>query len=164
MAKRKEYTVKWEIELDATSKKDAARQALQLLRSKDSTAVVFGVKLFNNTNDEFEDFDLEEDDNGKSEKIDYIKKVIGDWGATSCCELERDHSPSMMSLAGGEVAELVEQFNANGVETVVYSGELEIAWNNYKYEELSEEVLDEIVQIMEDYEAIQLKTEKRCAN
>lgn len=96
----------------------------------------------------------------KEKKIAYIKKVLKEWGATSCCERERDHSPSMNSLAGGRVCELVESFELDSVETVVYDDENEIDWNNYTYEELS----DEIVEIMEDYEADMLKTEKRCAN
>jgi hypothetical protein len=100
----------------------------------------------------------------KGEKIAYIKKVVGEWGSTSCCELERDHSPSMNSLAGGRVCELVEEFNVDGVCTVVYNDETEVDWNAYDYEELSDEVLDEIVSIMEDYEANMLKTEKRCSN
>jgi hypothetical protein len=99
----------------------------------------------------------------RNKKIAYIKKVIGDWGATSCCERERDHSPSMNSLAGGRVCELVEQFYADGVETVVYDDQTELDWNNYKYEELSDDVINEIVEIMEDYEADMLKTEKRCS-
>jgi hypothetical protein len=98
----------------------------------------------------------------KAEKIAYIKKVLGEWGSTSCCELERDHSPSMNSLAGGRVCELIEQFHVNEVETVVYDDQNEVDWNTYTYEELSDDVIDEIVEIMEDYETDMLKTEKRC--
>jgi len=104
------------------------------------------------------------DYDSKAQKIAYIKKVLGEWGATSCVELERDHSPSMNSLAGGRVCELVEDFQLDGVGTVVYDDQNEVDWNNYTYEELSDEVLDEIKEIMEDYEADMLKTEKRCQN
>lgn len=99
----------------------------------------------------------------KNKKIAYIKKVIGEWGSTSCCERERDHSPSMNSLAGGRICELVEQFNVNGVETVVYDDENDIDYFNYTYDELPDDIIDEIVEIMEDYEADMLKTEKRCS-
>lgn len=98
----------------------------------------------------------------KGEKIAYIKKVIREWGNTSCCERERDHSPCLHTMAGGRVCELVEQFNFNDVETVVYDDQNEIDWFTYTYEELNDEVIDEIVEIMEDYEADMLKTEKRC--
>ena len=100
----------------------------------------------------------------REENIKRIKDVIITWGSTSCCERERDHSPSMNSLAGGRVCELVEQFHADCVETVVYDDENEVDWNTYKYEELSDEVLDEILEIIDDYEADMLKTEKRCSN
>lgn len=95
----------------------------------------------------------------KNKKIAYIKKVLGEWGETSCCELELDHSPSLNSLAGGRVCELVEQFYVEGVETVVYDDDLELDWNKYAYDELPDDVLDEIVEIMEDYEANMLEAE-----
>jgi hypothetical protein len=100
----------------------------------------------------------------KGEKIAYIKKVLGEWGATSCTELELDHSPSLYSTGngGGNVCELVEQFNADGVEAIVYDDEIELEYNNYSYDELSDDIIDEIVEIMEDYETDMLKTEKRC--
>jgi len=100
----------------------------------------------------------------KGEKIAYIKKVLGDWGATSCCERERDHSPSMNSLAGGRVCELVEEFTVDGVSTVVYDDDNEIDWNNYNYEELNDDIIDEIVEIMEEYDADMEKTMKRTEN
>jgi len=100
----------------------------------------------------------------KGEKIAYIKKVLGNWGGTSCCERERDHSPSMNSLAGGRVCELVEEFTVDGVSTVVYDDENEVDWNNYNYEELNDDIIDEIVEIMEDYDADMEKTMKRTEN
>ena len=100
----------------------------------------------------------------KASKIAYIKKVIAEWGNTSCCELELDHSPSLMSTGngGGNVCELVEQFNANDVETIVYHDDVELEYNNYPYEDLPDDIIDEITDIMENYEADMLKTEKRC--
>ena len=105
---------------------------------------------------------IEKERSQREENIKRIKDVILTWGATSCVERERDHSPSLNSLAGGRVCELVEQFHADGVETVVYDDQTEVDWNTYKYEELSDEVLDEILEIIDDYEADMLKTEKRC--
>jgi hypothetical protein len=158
--KTKEYTVKWEIQIDSTSKKDAAYQALQMMRDKKSTATVMSVVEFDNTADEPEEFDLSED---KAEKIRFIKRVLNDFGNTSCCELELDHSPSLSSTGNGSgnVCELIEQFNADGVESIVYSDEIELEYNNYSYEDLSEDIIDEIVFIMEEYEAASLKDEER---
>ena len=154
--KTKEYTVKWEIQVASTNKEDAARQALQIMRDKKSTATVMSVVEFDNTNDEPEEFDLSED---KAEKIRFIKRVLNDFGNTSCCELELDHSPSLNSMC--DICELVEQFNANSVESIVYNDEIELEYNNYAYEDLSEDIIDEIVFIMEEYEAASLKDEER---
>jgi len=102
------------------------------------------------------------DYNSKAIKIGKIKKIITEWGSTSCGERERDHSPSMNSMAGGNIAELVEEFNVNGVSAVTYDDEIEIGWNDYNYEELPDEIIDEILEIVEEYEVDMLKTEKRC--
>jgi hypothetical protein len=104
------------------------------------------------------------DMNQKASKISYIKKVIGDWGNTSCAELQRDHSPCKTSIGEGKqnVSELIEEFYPDRVSAVTYNDEIEIGYNDYKYEDLEDYLIDEIVEIMEDYEAEQLKTEKRC--
>ena len=119
-------------------------------------------QLWNSTipHDEAEEFDLSED---RTEKIRFIKRVINDWGETSCCELELDHSPSLNSTGngGGNVCELVEQFNADGVESIVYDDDVELEYNNYAYEDLDDDIIDEIVFIMEEYEAQSMKDEER---
>lgn len=98
--------------------------------------------------------------------ISYIKKVIKEWGSTSCVELELDHSPCLNSVGSGKnnVSELVEQFNADSVESVIYQDELTLGYENYSYEDLSDDIIDEIYVIMQNYEADMLKTEKRCEN
>jgi hypothetical protein len=161
MAKKlKDFTIKWEIQISATNKQDAARQALQIMRDKKSTATIMSVVEFDNTADEPEEIDLSED---RSEKIRFIKRVLNDWGNTSCTELELDHSPSLNSTGngGGNVCELVEQFNTDGVESIVYDDEIELEYNNYHYEDLDDDIIDEIVSIMEEYEAQSMKDEER---
>ena len=102
----------------------------------------------------------------KASKIAQIKNIITEWGSTSCCERELDHSPCLNSIGNGKnnVSELVEQFYADSVETVVYQDETTLSYQNYEYEELPDEIIDEILEIVEDYEADMLKTEKRCEN
>jgi hypothetical protein len=155
--KTKEYTVKWEMQILSTNKEDAARQALQIMRDKKSTATVMNVVEFDNTADEPEEFDLSED---KAEKIRFIKRVLNDFGNTSCTELESDHSPSLNSTSGN-VCELIEQFNVDGVESIVYDDEIELEYNTYSYEDLDDDIIDEIVFIMEEYEAQSMKDEER---
>jgi hypothetical protein len=159
--KTKEYTVKWEIQVSADSNKNAAIIAAAIMRDRTSTATVMSVVEFNNTNDEPEDFDLGAD---RSEKIRFIKNVINDWGETSCCELELDHSPCITSTGngGGNVCELVEQFHADEVETIVYDDQVEVEYNTYKYEDLSDDIIDEIWDIMEKYDVEQEKLKESC--
>lgn len=95
-------------------------------------------------------------------KIGKIKKIITEWGSTSCCELELDHSPSINSMSGGNIAELIEQFYVDGVESVVYNDDVEINYNNYNYDELSDDILDEVLEIMEDYDTAQVKLHNSC--
>jgi hypothetical protein len=99
----------------------------------------------------------------KNEQIGYIKKVIKEWGATKSGELQLESSPIMNSLGDGNVCELIEDFYGDGVGTAIYDrhGE-EIDWNDYEYEDLSEDLIAEIFNIMEIYEADMLRTEKRC--
>jgi hypothetical protein len=106
------------------------------------------------------------DMDNKASKIAYIKKVIGDWGNTSCAELSRDHSPCKASIGDGKqnVSELIEEFYPDRVSAITYNDEIEIGYNDYKYEDLEDYLIDEIVEIMEDYEADMEKTEKRCQN
>lgn len=106
------------------------------------------------------------DYNDRAIKIGRIKDILATWGNTSCCELELDHSPCMKSAGTNKnnVSELIENFYATGVESVVYQNETEIANNEYDYEDLSDEMIDEIAIIMDEYEANMLKTEKRCAD
>lgn len=99
----------------------------------------------------------------KKEQITYIKKVIKEWGPTTAGELQLESSPCVNSLGDGNVCELAESFNVDDVATVIYgrNGE-EIDWWNYSYEELSEDLIDEIWGIIEQYEVENIKTERRC--
>jgi len=102
----------------------------------------------------------------KASKIAYIKNVVSRWGNTSCAELQRDHSPCKASIGEGKqnVSELIEEFYPDRVSAVTYNDEIEIGYNDYKYEDLEDYLVDEIVEIMEDYDADMTKTEKRCQN
>ena len=97
--------------------------------------------------------------NNKSDKIKYIKDVLATWGATSCAERELDHSPCKNSIGDGKsnVSELIEEFNAQGVSAVTYNDEVEIGWNDYNYEQLEEYLIDEIYEIVQNYEIDMLK-------
>lgn len=101
------------------------------------------------------------DYHSKAQKIGKIKAIITEWGETSVFERERDHSPCKTSI-GDDIVELIETFKAYCVSAITYNDGVEIDWNDYSYEELPDEIIDEILEIVEEYEAEMLRTEKRC--
>jgi hypothetical protein len=98
--------------------------------------------------------------NRKKNEIEYIKGVIREWGVVNTAELELDSSPMFNSLGKDHVM-LVEAFYNDWVEVVEYVHEEDTDTHNVNYEELSDDLIDEICTIMENYEADCLKTEKR---
>jgi len=90
----------------------------------------------------------------KARKIAIIKRIIEVWGETTACDLELDSSPCISSIGTNKVnvSILVEEFNADHVSTITYLNETDLGYDNYKYEDLSDEIIDEIHNIMLDYE------------
>ena len=62
------------------------------------------------------------------------------------------------------VSTLVETFNEDDVEIVTYNNETEIAYDNLSYDELSEDIIDEIYLLLENKLVENDKTFKRCQN
>ena len=102
----------------------------------------------------------------KEEQIYEIKRIIRKWGSTNSSELELESSPCIRSVGNGKnnISELVESFYIDSVEVITYHGENEIDWRNEDYEDLSEDVIDEIYNILDQYEVLNQKTLKRCEN
>ena len=100
----------------------------------------------------------------KTQKISRIKEIIGEWGATTTAELEADSSPCISSSGTNRmnVSTLVEGFNSDDVDIVTYNNETEIAEDTIPYEDLSEDVIDEILNLLEDYDTDNFKTIQRC--
>lgn len=92
----------------------------------------------------------------KEEQIAEIKRMIQDKfdGSTSTYELEADSSPCISSAGTNKmnVSTLVERFNYDDVEIVTYNNETEIASDNLSYEELSEDIIDEIYNLLNNAE------------
>ncbi len=103
------------------------------------------------------------DETDRQEKIDYIKKVIREWGVVNTSELELESSPMYNSLGKDHVM-LVEVFYSDSVEVVEYVHEEDTDTHKINYEELSDDLIDEICTIIENYEADCLKTEKRISS
>ena len=97
----------------------------------------------------------------KEQKIYRITSIIEECGAFSIFDVEATTSP-VIGILGCAVM-LAEQFDLHGTEGYLYlegeSNERDI--QNYKYEELDDDCLTDIVHLAEEWEVINLKTEKR---
>ena len=105
----------------------------------------------------------------KKSIIKDIKKIISEWGSFGSGEVEQGgetYSPCVNSM-GGLVA-LAEYFKIDGVDVNVYEPESissdSIHEYEVEYEDLPKDVLEEILTLCEQYEAEQLKTEKRISD
>jgi len=104
----------------------------------------------------------------KKAKIEKIKRIIKNefGGSTTTFELEAESSPCISSVGTNKmnVSTLVETFNEDDVEIVTYNNETEIAYDNLSYDELSEDIIDEIYLLLENKLVENDKTFKRCQN
>jgi len=100
----------------------------------------------------------------KEEKITQIKDIIEKWGSTTTCELELESSPCISNVGTNKVniSILIDDFYSDHVTATMYQNEIEISYDDYNYEDLSDEIIDEIYEIMENYDADMDKTQKRC--
>jgi hypothetical protein len=103
----------------------------------------------------------------KLKTIKNIKNILKHNGCFSIGELDYfDSSPCIGSM--GNIVGLAEYFTEDYAEINVYntSSYSSDAIENYeeKYENLSEEVLEQIYLLCQEYEAQTLKTEKRISN
>jgi len=104
--------------------------------------------------------------NDKANKISNIKRILEKCfeGSTTTAELEADSSPCISSAGTNKmnVSTLVERFYHGCVAVVTYNNETEIADNDLQYEELDEEIIDEILELLEQGEVEYDKTMERC--
>lgn len=103
------------------------------------------------------------DSTDRESKIEYIKRVLQEWGSTSTAELVLDSSPVYQNI-NGRICSLVEEFNVDNVRVITYDDETEINESYFTYAELSNDLIGEITQIIEMYEADCIQTEKRISN
>jgi hypothetical protein len=86
-------------------------------------------------------------------KIDEIKEVIKNYKDFGTGDVMAESSPSVD--APGNLTHLIEHFNENSVDVEVY-GDWDNSVDNYSlsYEELSEEVIDEILNLAQEWQTI----------
>jgi hypothetical protein len=95
--------------------------------------------------------------------IKKIKSIIAEHGSFTTADVEANGSPCIASL-GKDTHQLAEEFFQHKVKAVIYVHETETSEDFIAYEDLSKDVLEDILLLAEDYEAEQIRTEKRCSN
>ncbi len=86
----------------------------------------------------------------REEKIKRIKGIIKEWGCVSNFDVGvESSSPCLFGL--NDVVHLVENFNQDDVTVFTYHKDYELSNTDVPYEELSDDVLDEVFEIISDY-------------
>jgi len=98
------------------------------------------------------------EDNKKS-KLDYIKKVINEFGSFNTGELELEDSPCLECTSKTSI--LVDEFYPEEGVVNTYVEDILVDSDTVLYKNMTDEVLDEICLLVENYEADCLQTEKR---
>ena len=97
----------------------------------------------------------------KDEIISQIKEIIKEWGSFTTADVQAESSPLINSVSKNSF-QLAERFNVDGVEAVTYVYD-NVTDNDFiPYEDLDEDVLEEILMLAEDYEIGMDKTMNRC--
>jgi hypothetical protein len=85
-----------------------------------------------------------------NELIPKIKAITAEWGCVSTGELQLDCSPCYASV--GSLTSLVERFNALDVDIITYDKDgNELDEFSLTYEELGNDVLEDIYDALQDY-------------
>ena len=99
----------------------------------------------------------------KEQYISEIKSIIDKWGGTTACELELEASP-VYNTFGKDHIQLVERFNRNSVTIVSYIHETEVDEFEVDYDQLSENLLYDIYDILDQYNVGMEKTIDKIRN
>jgi hypothetical protein len=98
----------------------------------------------------------------KEQKIKEIKMIIAEWGVVSIGELTFcESSPCISSIGNGKdnVSQLVEEFRLDYVQALTFIDEQELREDFINYEDLSNELIDEIYEIMVKHDRLMLEND-----
>jgi hypothetical protein len=87
------------------------------------------------------------------EKIAKIKEIIETYGSFTIADIEADSSPCVGSL-GRNCIQLLESFDINSVEAVVYVDDRENDSEDILYEDLKDDNIDEVLELAKKWETI----------
>lgn len=113
-------------------------------------------------NDNRKDYDVKGFlDVNKDICIEYIKQVIDEWGNIDICN-DIDNDCPIFSKTEKDCEWLVEKINYDDVEVSQYIHGNYIKSDCVEWEKINDDLLDEIYYLVEQYENLMKKTQKRC--
>jgi len=93
----------------------------------------------------------------KMNKIQNIKRIINTFGNFSTVNLEAESSP-IINTMGKDNVQLAEHFYDNGIVAITYIQGIEVNNDFIKYENLNNNIIDEINDLAENYELKPIET------
>jgi len=96
-------------------------------------------------------------------KIQYIVKIIDTYGSFNMVDMEAETSV-LVNFIGPNITQLANEFYVHGMDVTTYIHETATDHDFMDYEECDSDVIDDIVTLIEQYEASCLQTEKRINN
>lgn len=143
------YRIKWEIEVNADSPEQAASEALNIQKDPNSEALFFEVThLATGEETQIDVMEL------KSNIIKKIQDIISEYEDFGIGDVMSDFSPQLGWA--GDAVELLEHFHYDSAVAVTYDdgGNVEISIRDVDYNYIPLEVLNEILQLAEQWAEI----------
>jgi hypothetical protein len=146
--------ITWErLEFDSKEEMEDVKSKLESMGLNSSSDVT------NYLNRSFNKIDNATD---KENIIDLIQNVFVNWGEFNISDVESADAPIYNEL--GNHIELIESFNNNSVTIFKYENDIEVDEFELDYEDLSMDLLEEILLIAEQYDVEQQKFFDSCLN
>ena len=99
----------------------------------------------------------------KQETIKTIRKIISNWGTITDADMELTSSP-VVNQMGKDHFSLAESYHLDYVGVTTYVHEIVTDETDMSYEDLSDDVLDEILDNLQTYDEYMWKTMDKCRN
>lgn len=100
--------------------------------------------------------------NERQEVIDQIKRLIELNGSFTTADVQASSSP-VISAINKDHYVLAERFHRNSCEGFEYVHETETGSDDYEYERLDLDTLQDILFLAEEWDVIRFKTMQRCS-
>jgi hypothetical protein len=98
----------------------------------------------------------------KQETIKTIREIISNWGSPiTDADMELISSP-IVNQVGKDHFSLAESFHLDYVRVTTYVHEIVTDESDVSYEDLSDDILEEILESLQTYDEYMLKTMDKC--